>query len=516
MAFISYSSTFPSPAPATVLILGKLGAVSKVRYNDVDSVIGSTVSEAVWQSTVDGMQDKDVAWLAPKTVSLCTLSSKLSRHVTPSSAHNVMGTVGKHLGKNGDACIVVACERRDVFPLGVAVARAFPTYTQKSTKTADRNVTICFVVTDSTSKLSSDDIATLQYTATAIRGAADIVDRPVNLMHSDALVERAVKVVQDLQTRHKNISIEIIRGEELRERGMGGIYGVGKAAAHPPAMVIMSYKPEGASTTVAWVGKGIVYDTGGMSIKSKTGMPGMKRDCGGAAAICCAFGAAVDTGFTENLHAVLCIAENAVGPIATVPDDVHLMYSGKTVEINNTDAEGRLVLADGVVYARSNLKADVVLDMATLTGASGITTGKNHAALLTNSAEWEGVVVEAGLSSGEMVFPIVYAPELHFPEFNSAVADMKNSVADRSNAQCSCAGLFIGSHLLDDFHKPNPVTWIHIDMAYPVHVGERATGWGPALLVSLFAQYSTSSLLSSISPCLPSNEFTVSKRPKPE
>jgi len=192
------------------------------------------------------------------------------------------------------------------------------------------------------------------------------------------------------------------------------------------------------------------------------------------------------------------------------------MYSGKTVEINNTDAEGRLVLADGVVYARSNLKADVVLDMATLTGASGITTGKNHAALLTNSAEWEDVVVEAGLSSGEMVFPIVYAPELHFPEFNSAVADMKNSVADRSNAQCSCAGLFIGSHLLDDFHKPNHVTWIHIDMAYPVHCGERATGWGPALLVSLFAQYSTSSLLSSISPCLPSNDFTVSKRPKPE
>ena len=95
------------------------------------------------------------------------------------------------------------------------------------------------------------------------------------------------------------------------------------------------------------MGKGIVYDTGGLSIKAKTAMPGMKRDCGGAAAILGAFMAAVENGFSENLHAVLCLAENSVGPLATRPDDIHTLYSGRTVEINNTDAEGRLVLADG-------------------------------------------------------------------------------------------------------------------------------------------------------------------------
>ena len=98
-------------------------------------------------------------------------------------------------------------------------------------------------------------------------------------------------------------------------------------------------------------------------------MPGMKRDCGGAAAILGAFRLAVSSGFNQNLHAIFCLAENSVGPLATRPDDIHTLYSGRTVEINNTDAEGRLVLADGVAYAQKDLKADIILDMATLTGA---------------------------------------------------------------------------------------------------------------------------------------------------
>jgi probable aminopeptidase NPEPL1 len=105
-------------------------------------------------------------------------------------------------------------------------------------------------------------------------------------------------------------------------------------------------------------------------------MPGMKRDCGGAAGILGAFYAAVRQGFSQNLHAVFCLAENAVGPTATRPDDIHTLYSGKTVEINNTDAEGRLVLSDGVAYANKDLKADIIVDMCTLTGAQGISTGR--------------------------------------------------------------------------------------------------------------------------------------------
>lgn len=321
-------------------------------------------------------------------------------------------------------------------------------------------------------------------------------------MTCDDLVARAEQVAAELE----GVKVTVVRGEELNRRGFGGIYGVGKAAVTEPALVVLSHTPANATKTIAWCGKGIMYDTGGFSIKTKSFMPGMKRDCGGAAGILGAFKAAVECGFTENLHAVLCIAENSVGPTATVPDDVHTLYSGKTVEINNTDAEGRLVLGDGVAYARKDLKADIVLDMATLTGAQGTTTGQDHAALLTNNAQWEDSAVTAGLQCGEMVYPIIFAPESHFKEFKSAVADMKNSVANRSNAQCSCAGLFIGSHLFDDYFKPSPIIWLHIDMAYPVHVGERATGWGPALLLTLFGRYSQSTLLNTISPVLPAEQ----------
>lgn len=112
-------------------------------------------------------------------------------------------------------------------------------------------------------------------------------------------------------------SSTVIRGEELNARGFGGIYGVGKAATVPPALVVLKHEPAGATEAYAWVGKGIVYDTGGLSIKGKTNMPGMKRDCGGAAAILGAFYTMVKTGFNQNLYAVFCLAENAVGPNAT-------------------------------------------------------------------------------------------------------------------------------------------------------------------------------------------------------
>nr|CAD7449582.1 unnamed protein product [Timema bartmani] len=223
-------------------------------------------------------------------------------------------------------------------------------------------------------------------------------------------------------------------------------------------------------------------------------MPGMKRDCGGAAGVLGAFFTTVKAGFTQNLHAVFCLAENAVGPRSTRPDDIHTLYSGRTVEINNTDAEGRLVLSDGVSYAQRDLKANIIVDMATLTGAQAICTGKYHAAVLTNNAEWEGAAVHAGKSSGDLVFPILYCPELHFSEFSSAVADMKNSVTDRSNAQSSCAGLFISAHLGFDF----PGVWVHIDMASPVYVGERATGYGVAILSTLFGKFSNSEMLQSL------------------
>lgn len=396
------------------------------------------------------------------------------------------------------------CESQDVFASGCAVVRAFPLYSRKSNRSQEpSSVNVEFIIIDdktgriSGETLSDEDIDCLQNAARGIQLAAKIVDMPCSDMNVSHFLDEVNQIGDEL-----NIKPLIIRGEELKERGFGGIYGVGKASTVPPALCVLSHLVNGATETVAWVGKGIVYDTGGLSIKGKTSMPGMKRDCGGAAAILGAFYAAVKAGFTENLHAIFCLAENSVGPDATRPDDIHQLYSGLTVEINNTDAEGRLVLADGVCYAEKDLNCGIILDMATLTGAQGIATGKYHAACMTNSKVWEDKAIEAGRSSGDLVAPLPYSPELHFSEFTSSVADMKNSVADRNNAQASCAGLFVGAHLGFDY----PGSWIHVDMAAPVHCGERATGYGVALLCAMFGNYTKSPLLQKVAPNEPPNK----------
>ncbi len=318
-----------------------------------------------------------------------------------------------------------------------------------------------------------------------------LVDAPTNLLDTVTFGEIASCIAGKVGAK-----LNIISGEELREKGYGGLYNVGKAAEYPPALVTLSYSPKQGidpQRKIALVGKGLVYDTGGLALKTPaTGMCSMKHDMGGAAAVMCGFFAAVELEAELQLSCTLCLADNAVGPRSFRNDDILILKSGITVEVNNTDAEGRLVLSDGVYHASALLDftPDVLIDMATLTGAQGIATGKRHAALFTNSGEWESRMCDAGRASGDLCFPIVYCPEFHNPEFASKVADYRNSVANRSNAQSSCAGQFIGNSLASDFKG----AWIHVDLASPATCDE-GTGYGVALLIEVFGQCQSKSLI---------------------
>uniref|UniRef100_U5EU02 Putative leucine aminopeptidase n=1 Tax=Corethrella appendiculata TaxID=1370023 RepID=U5EU02_9DIPT len=487
------SLTKSDPHNQPVLIIGQVVHLQTLKFDTIKLKLEPRVSDETFKNAVLYLQPSpiDTCSMYLDLAKIAALPLKSSRHNTNSRAHAITKLVRNNtMGVN--ETIVIVCERADLYASGCAVSRAFSLYSRKTQKSSEpATVTIEFIQIDQPEDqqtLTDEDLACLEDSAYGIRLTAKIVDAPCNEMNVSGFLKEVEHVANEL-----GIKATIIRGEELKNRGFGGIYGVGKAASDPPALAILSHKPRGATETVAWVGKGIVFDTGGLSIKGKTAMPGMKRDCGGSAAILGAFYAAVRGGFTQNLHAVFCLAENAVGPTATRPDDIHTLYSGCTVEINNTDAEGRLVLADGVVYSDRDLKAHIILDMATLTGAQGIATGKYHGAILTNNEEWEQKAIEAGKISGDLLSPVPYAPELHFAEFTSSVADMKNSVADRNNAQVSCAGLFVGAHLGFDYQG----VWMHVDMAYPVHCGERATGYGVALLLSLFGQHTKYELLKS-------------------
>lgn len=162
------------------------------------------------------------------------------------------------------------------------------------------------------------------------------------------------------------------------------------------------------------------------------------------------------------------------------------MLSGKTAEISNTDAEGRLVLADGVFYAKNTLKAEVIIDMATLTGAQAYACGKLHAGLMTNSDEWETKALKAGRSSGDLCHPFVFAPDLHFGDLNSSVADMKNSnLGSTVGPPSSIGGLFIGAHI--DFGKD--LHWLHFDIASPAIHNERSTAFGVPLICKLLGEF---------------------------
>ncbi|XP_055949477.1 probable aminopeptidase NPEPL1 isoform X2 [Argiope bruennichi] len=479
------------PLKNGVLIIGQRQHLITVPFEEVFMKFGTRVTKELYDSAMDQIKGchLDLVPLYMKYANLAKINAKCSRHNTPSHCHILSKFIKCHsTGK--DEYIVVVCEYKYLLASACAVARSYPVYSKKSVSSS-YTVTVEFIVCDSNNSskhlpLTDADINCLQAAGDAVRTAGRIVDTPCNEMHTDLFLEEIYKIGDAL-----NIRPEVIRGEELRKRGFGGLSAVGRAAEHPPALAILSHTVRGAKETIAWVGKGIVYDTGGLFIKARSSMPGMKRDCGGAAGILGAFYLAVKMGFKENLHAIFCLAENAIGPLATRPDDIIKLYSGKTVEVNNTDAEGRLVLGDGVAYAKKDLQATIIIDMATLTGAQGVATGRYHAALLTNNEEYERKAILAGKLSGDLIHPMPFVPELHFCEFNSSYADMKNSVSDSSCGAVSCAGLFIGSHLGFDYDGK----WLHIDMAKPCYQGDRATGYGVALLNTLFAYASQNPML---------------------
>ncbi len=462
-------STFPQRR--TLAVIGR-----KDRLRDPALRGRLDIPAASWQAMLERTDGGDgggatTTWIGRRKVIAGVLPEACSRHNSPSRAWAVPGLARRADGAE-DAAVLLCTDRPEqAFALALAAARAFPRYSAASGKRSRRELAVAVLGPD-----GPVEDARIQAGIEGVRMAAELVDTPTSDLHTEAFVRRAEQVAAEL-----GATCAITRGAALREQGFGGLWAVGKAAVHKPALVVLDWKPPGAQRTVAWVGKGIVYDTGGLSIKSKTGMPGMKGDMGGAAAVLGAFQAAVRGGFPDRLVAVLCLAENAVGPESVRPDDIVTMKSGRTVEINNTDAEGRLVLADGVRWAADALSPDLLVDLATLTGAALVATGRVHGAIYTNDEAVERAAVAAGLRAGEPVHPLVYAPELLRKEFKSHVADMKNSVRDRANAQSSCAGQFIANHL------PSPAPrWLHVDLAGPAwDSDDRGTGYGVGLLLEL-------------------------------
>jgi len=293
--------------------------------------------------------------------------------------------------------------------------------------------------------------------------ARDLSNMPPNELTPHTLGEKA----KELAAEHEHLTAEVLATRELDDLGMGALTAVGRGSRNDPRLIVLRYDPPEARDDIllGLVGKSITFDAGGISIKPSGGMQDMKGDMSGGAGTLHGIGALAALGTPVRAIAALAAAENLPGGDAFRPGDILTAANGKTIEVINTDAEGRLVLADGLWYVRRE-GATHVLDLATLTGAMELALGDLYAGGFSNDEEWMERIVEAGNRSGDLVWPFPLHPRYR-RYIDSAFADMKNGSTLR---QASPA---LAAEFLHEFAGDGP--WAHVDMAGPAFL-ERSRG----------------------------------------
>ncbi|MCL2475355.1 MAG: leucyl aminopeptidase, partial [Chloroflexi bacterium] len=318
----------------------------------------------------------------------------------------------------------------------------------------------------------------------AVMRARDLVNEPAGDLNPATFATMAQKIAVENKLSYQEFS-EV----DLKDKGLNALLAVGKGSDVPPRLIIMQYKGDSATDKInlALVGKGITFDSGGLSLKPPSSMSDMKSDMAGAAAALSSIVAAAQMGLQINLVAVIPLAENMPSGKATKVGDVVKAYSGKTIEILNTDAEGRLILADAIAYTLANLKPQRLIDIATLTGAAMRALGLNTIAAFTNNQGFLNEVQAAGQYAGDNMWELPVGEE-YSDMIRSDVADIKNTGGDYAGA--STAAVF-----LQEFVDNTP--WVHLDIAGPSfavatigHIVKGATGVPTATLIALVAQYS--------------------------
>lgn len=311
----------------------------------------------------------------------------------------------------------------------------------------------------------------------------DLVNGNADEIHSSALV----KMAKDLEKKHSHVKTTVLDKKALEKEKMGLLLAVGRAAVHDPALIILEYRGNSKSKDMtAIVGKGITYDTGGLNIKT-TGMETMKADMAGAAVALGIIRAASELKLRVNLVAALAVAENAVGPASYKPGDVYRSYSGKTVEISNTDAEGRLVLADAISWIEDHYSPSRLIDLATLTGGVVVAIGEEATGLFSNDEKLVADLEKAGDRTHERLWRLPLYPE-YKDYLKSQIADIKNSGPRKASAGQ-------GATFIQQFVKSVP--WAHLDIAGTAYLSEPkayhttpATGVGIRLLVDFLEHQS--------------------------
>ncbi|NYE94021.1 leucyl aminopeptidase [Psychromicrobium silvestre] len=333
-------------------------------------------------------------------------------------------------------------------------------------KDAVKNVSIATSVNARAAKTVLDRATAV---GKAVNDTRTLVNEPPSHLYPETFAQSAKDLAKGLP-----VKITVLDEKRLEKDGYGGILGVGKGSSRPPRLVKVEYSPLKAKRHLALVGKGITFDSGGLSLKPPTGMTTMKCDMAGAAAILTATLAAAELGLPLKITAWLCLAENMPSATAGRPSDVITIFGGKTVEVLNTDAEGRLVMADGLA-AGSAEHPDVILDVATLTGAQMIALG-NRVAGVMGDDEVSAAIVSAANTAGELFWQMPLPEELR--------ASLDSPVADLANIGEKMGGMMTAAVFLREFvgtakNTEEQIPWAHLDIAGPAFNESGAYGYTP-------------------------------------
>lgn len=310
------------------------------------------------------------------------------------------------------------------------------------------------------------------------REMLDLMNAPANYKSPQTLADWALN-----SGRQYGYEVTVLDKAELERQGLGALLSVSQGSEVPPVLIVAEYKPEGVDTTrtVGLVGKGVTFDTGGVSIKSSASMHLMKSDMGGAAAVLGTLEVAAKLKLPVHLIGIIPSTENSTDGRSTKPGDVITAYSGKTIEIIDTDAEGRVILADGLAYLLRHFRPDVVIDLATLTGSVIAALGYHAAGLFTQNDELASQLAEAGTRTGERLW--------RMPLWDDYSEDIKSDVADVKNFSGKpLAGSISAAKFLESFTEEHPA-WAHLDIAGMAFADtefgtqKNATGFGIRLLI---------------------------------
>ncbi|MDG5495296.1 leucyl aminopeptidase [Niveispirillum sp. BGYR6] len=466
--------------------LGSIGA-------SLDKASGGQITRAMEQGRFTGKADEVLALVAPAGLELGRLVLVGIGGAPGALAANNAGAAAlaavQYAGESELTLVVDdhAGLAIEAGPFAAEVAfgallRSYRFDKYRTTLADDKKPSVKKVTVQTAAKGAKKAWERLEKIADGIFLTRDVVSEPPNVIYPETLADRCVELEK------LGLEVEVLDEKKMKKLGMGALLGVGQGSSQPPRLVVMKWNGGNkGDAPVAFVGKGITFDTGGISIKPAAGMEDMKWDMGGSGTVIGLMAALAGRKAKVNVVGVVALAENMPDGNAQRPGDIVSTMSGQTIEVLNTDAEGRLVLADALWYTQDQFKPQFMVNLATLTGAIIVSLGNEHAGLFSNNDDLAAKLTESGLATGEKLWRLPLSPA-YDKDIDSDVADVKNI------GRPMTAGSIIGAQFLQRFVNGTP--WAHLDIAGTAWTKENkgvvpkgATAFGVRLLDHLVATH---------------------------